>query len=253
MKKCRLAATAILCLAPLANANADTLLGIYAGAQGWNTSAAGGFSETSTGNAAFNLDTQTNTSLYVALEHMVPLVPNVKVNYTTLDSDGVTDLNAAFEFDGNVYSENTALLSNVDMDSTDLILYYELFDNDLFSFDLGINGKYIEGTFFVEDTETGTNGAATFKGIIPMAYSRIMFSFPFTGLSAYAEGSYLSFDDHKVQDLQAAVTYSFIESLALDMTLQVGYRDVTIDIEDLDDIYADLSYDGVFAGLEIHF
>ncbi len=253
MKKCRLATTAMLCLAPLANVNADTLLGVYAGAQGWNTSASGGFSETSASSAAFNLDSQTNTSLYVALEHMVPLVPNIKVNYTTLDSDGVTNLNTAFEFDGNVYTENTALLSTVDMDSTDLILYYELFDNDLFSFDLGINGKYIEGTFFVEDVDSGTSGNAAFKGIIPMAYSRVMFSFPFTGLSAYAEGSYLSFDDHEVRDVQAAITYSFIESLALDMTLQVGYRDVSVDIEDLDDIYADLTYDGVFAGLEIHF
>ncbi|NVK55048.1 MAG: TIGR04219 family outer membrane beta-barrel protein [Alteromonadaceae bacterium] len=253
MKKCSLAATAMLCLAPLANANADTLLGVYAGAQGWNTSADGGFSETSAGNGSFNLDSQTNSSLYVAIEHMIPLVPNIKVNYTTLDSDGVTDLNTAFEFDGNVYAENTTLLSTVDMSSTDFILYYELFDNDLFSFDLGINGKYIDGNFFVEDVESGTSGDAAFKGIIPMAYSRVMFSFPFTGLSAYAEGSYLSFDDHKVSDVQAAVTYSFIESLALDMTLQVGYRDVSIDIEDLDDIYADLTYDGVFAGLEIHF
>ena len=76
---------------------------------------------------------------------------------------------------------------------------------------------------------------------------------PFTGLSAYAEGSYLSFDDHKVSDFQVALTYSFVENLAIDMTLQVGYRDITVDIEDLDDVYADLGYDGVFAGLEIHF
>ncbi len=253
MKICRLAATAMLCLAPLANAKADTVLGVYAGAQGWNTSTSGGFSESSTGNAAFDLDSQTNTSLYVAFEHMVPLVPNIKVNYTTLDTDGVTELNSAFEFDGNVYTENTTLLTQVDMDSTDIILYYELFDNDLFSLDLGINGKYIDGTFFVEDVESGTTGDAAFKGVIPMAYSRVMFSFPYTGFSAYAEGSYMSLDDHKVRDIQAAVTYSFIESLALDMTLQLGYRDVSIDIEDLDDIYADLTYDGVFAGLEIHF
>jgi hypothetical protein len=37
------------------------------------------------------------------------------------------------------------------------------------------------------------------------------------------------------------------------MTLQVGYRKVTMDIEDLDDIYADMEFDGAFAGLEVHF
>lgn len=86
-----------------------------------------------------------------------------------------------------------------------------------------------------------------------MAYSRVEFGLPFTGLGVYAEGSYLSFDDHEVRDIQAALTYSFVENLAIDMTLQVGYRDITVDIEDLDDIYADLGFDGVFAGLEIHF
>jgi outer membrane protein len=86
-----------------------------------------------------------------------------------------------------------------------------------------------------------------------MAYSKVQLGLPFTGLSAYFEGSYLSFDDHEVSDYQAAVQYSFIESIAVDMTLQLGYRNVTVDIEDLDDVYADMEFDGVFAGLELHF
>lgn len=252
MKKRVLAAVmGSLFLAPVAKA--DMLLGIYAGAQGWNTSTTGGFSESSTGSATFNFDDETNTSFYVAFEHFVPLVPNVKVNYTSLDSKGNTDLQASFDFDGNTYEENTNLLTETNIDSTDFILYYEIFDNDLVSFDLGVNGKYIDGTLYVEDADSGESGETAFKGIIPMAYSRVQVGLPFTGLSAYAEGSYLSFDDHKVSDFQVALTYSFVENLAIDMTLQVGYRDITVDIEDLDDVYADLGYDGVFAGLEIHF
>lgn len=245
------AAVGALCLAPVTYA--DTLLGIYAGAQGWNTSTSGGFSESASGTADFDFDSSTNASLYVAFEHFVPLVPNVKVNYLQLDTDGVTNLNASFEFEGNVYEADTSLLTDASIDSADIILYYEIFDNDLVSFDIGINGKYIDGTFYVEDVDTGESGEASFKGIIPMAYSRVEFGLPFTGLGVYAEGSYLAFDDHEVRDIQAAITYSFVENLAIDMTLQLGYRDITVDIEDLDDIYADLGFDGVFAGLEIHF
>ena len=244
------AALGALCLAPATHA--DTLLGLYAGAQGWNTSTLGGFSETSN-TADFDFDSSTNASLYVAFEHFVPLVPNVKVNYLQLDTDGVTNLNAEFTFEGTDYAANTSLLTDASIDSADLILYYEIFDNDLVSFDIGVNGKYIDGTFYVEDVDSGESGEASFKGIIPMAYSRVEFGLPFTGLGVYAEGSYLSFDDHEVRDIQAALTYSFVENLAIDMTLQVGYRDITVDIEDLDDIYADLGFDGVFAGLEIHF
>ena len=139
------------------------------------------------------------------------------------------------------------------MDSTDFILYYELFDNDLVSFDLGVNAKYIDGSLSVVDAASNTQGAGEFSGVVPMAYSRLQLGLPFTGLAAYAEGSYLSFDDHELSDYQVAVAYSFIESLAVDMTLQVGYRKVTVDIEDLDDIYANMEFDGVFAGLEVHF
>lgn len=252
MKK-RLLATVVSGLLITPVAQADMLLGLYVGAQGWNTSTSGGFSESSTGAANFDYDSQTNSSLYVAFEHFVPLVPNIKINYTSMDSDGFTDLDASFEFDGTTYSESASLLTNTSIDSADLVLYYEIFDNDLVSFDIGVNGKFIDGTLFVEDVDSGVNGESSFTGVIPMAYSRVEVGLPFTGLSVYAEGSYLSFDDHSVHDIQAAVTYSFVENLAIDMTLQLGYRDFSVDIEDLDNIYADLSYDGVFAGLEVHF
>ena len=141
----------------------------------------------------------------------------------------------------------------IELYATDLILYYELFDNDLISFDVGLNAKYIDGAFFVEDTDSDTQSSGDFTGVVPMVYSKVQVGLPFTGLAAYAEGSYLSFDDHELSDYQVAVTYSFIESIAIDMTVQVGYRNVTVDIEDLDDIYADMEFDGVFAGLELHF
>jgi outer membrane protein len=252
MKKTVLAAAFSLALAP-SIASADMLLGLYAGAQGWNTSTSGSFSDNSSNTDSFNFDTKANTALYVAFEHPIPLIPNIKLNRTTLNSDGDTNLSSSFTFDGSTYSASSDIYTESDIDTTDIILYYEIFDNDLVSFDLGINAKYIDGELYVKDTTSGDDGNASFKGVIPMLYSRAQVGLPFTGLGVYAEGSYLSFDDHKVSDYQVALTYAFVENLAIDMTLQLGYRSVDIDIEDLDDVYADLSYDGVFAGLEVHF
>ncbi|MBU3021999.1 TIGR04219 family outer membrane beta-barrel protein [Aestuariibacter sp. A3R04] len=257
MKKCILAVvtTAALSASP---AMADTLAGLYVGAQGWRTSTSGGFADNSTfldGStmADFNFDSQVNNAFYAAIEHPVPFLPNVKVNYTTLDSDGNTTLQSTFTFDGELYTAGTNLYTETELTTTDFILYYELFDNDLVSFDVGINGRYVDGTVYAIDTSSNTEGSQAFSGVVPMAYSRVQVGLPFTGLGAYAEGSYLSFDDHKFSDYQIALTYSFIESLAIDMTIQAGYRSVDIDIEDLDDIYADMTFDGPFAGIEIHF
>ncbi|MBU2976610.1 TIGR04219 family outer membrane beta-barrel protein [Alteromonas sp. C1M14] len=257
MNKCIMAVTAVAALSA-SPAMADTLAGLYVGAQAWGTNTSGGFADNSTFSngstmADFNFDSQANTAFYAALEHPLPFIPNVKLNITSLDSDGVTNLQSSYTFDGDVYSANSDIYTETELQTTDIILYYEVFDNDLLSLDLGINGKYVDGTMYVLDSDSSTQGEQSFSGIVPMAYSRIQVGLPFTGLGAYAEGSYLSFDDHKFSDYQVALTYSFIESLAVDMNIQAGYRSVDLDIDDLDGVTADMSFHGPFAGLEIHF
>ena len=44
----------------------------------------GGFSNDGS-NTEFNFEEQTNTNLYVAFEHPIPLIPNVKVQRTAMD------------------------------------------------------------------------------------------------------------------------------------------------------------------------
>lgn len=231
---------------------ADTLLGLYVGAQGWSTETVGGFAQNES-LATFAFEDKTNTSFYAALEHPIPFVPNVKLIRTTLDISGVTELDGTFTFGDEVYAVNSRLQTTADLITNDFILYYELLDNDVVSFDVGISGKQVEGDFLVVDIDTQQSSFESFSVVIPMVYSRFALGLPLTGLGAYVEGSFLSIDDNTVSDFQAAITYNFVESLAIDMTLQAGYRATNIDIEDLEDIYADLEFKGAFVGLQFHF
>jgi outer membrane protein len=86
-----------------------------------------------------------------------------------------------------------------------------------------------------------------------MIYSRLALGLPLTGFGAFVEGSFLSVGDHTISDYQAAITYSLMENLAIDVTFQAGYRAFTLELEDLDDIYSDLEFKGAYAGLEVHF
>lgn len=234
-------------------AQADTLLGLYAGAQGWNMQTEGGFSSDGV-NADFNFEDKANTNIYAAFEHPVPLIPNIKVQRTIMDTSGDTTLNAQFTFGDEIYAENTDVTTDVQLTATDFILYYELFDNDLVSFDVGINAKYIEGELLVtEKDDTSNFSREEFSGPVPMVYSRLAVGIPFSGFGAFVEGSFLSIDDHTLSDYQAAVTYSLMENLALDVTFQVGYRAVELELDDLDNIYSNLEFKGVYAGLEVHF
>jgi len=243
----------LLAAAVVAPVQADTLLGAYVGAQAWNMGTDGGFSNQEALLTDFSFDDQTNGSFYVALEHPVPIIPNIKISRTALDTAGVTTLATDFEFNGELYANSTILNTDIEMTGTDFILYYEILDNDLISIDIGINGKYIDGTIMVSEA-TGTRmSSEDFSGVIPMGYGKVEIGLPFTGLGFYAEGSFLAIDDSTASDYQAALTYSFVESFALDMTLQAGYRAMKIELEDVDNIYSNLEFSGVFVGLEFDF
>jgi outer membrane protein len=235
------------------SSHADTLLGLYVGAQGWNMETSGGFSQDGA-NTRFNFEDEAKPSVYVAFEHPIPLIPNIKLQKTEMDTNGDVTLDANFTFGDKLFSINSDVTSNVQLGSTDIILYYELFDNDLISFDVGLNAKYIDGELMVIAKDDPTlSGREEFSGPVPMLYSRLALGLPLTGFGAFVEGSFLSLDDHTLTDYQAAITYSLIENLAIDVTFQVGYRAFILELDDLDDIYSDLEFKGVYAGLEVHF
>jgi len=232
---------------------ADTLLGLYIGAQGWNMETVGGFSEDGTNNE-FNFEDKGQSNLYVAFEHPLPLIPNIKLQRTEMDTSGNVILERNFTFGGKLFAINSEATTDVKLTTTDMILYYELFDNDLISFDVGLNAKYLDGELLVTDKNDPTvNSREEFSGPIPMIYSRLAVGIPMTGFGAFVEGSFLSIDDHTLSDYQAAITYSLIENLAIDATFQLGYRSVSLELEDLDNIYTDLEFKGIYAGLEVHF
>lgn len=245
-----------LCLVTLCtsySSHADMLFGLYAGAQGWNMETSGGFSEDGT-NANFNFDDEAKSNIYIALEHPIPLIPNIKLQRTAMDTQGDTQLTSNFVFGGQLFTVDSAATTDLTLTSTDIILYYEIFDNDLVSFDVGINAKYLDGELLVTDkNDVSFSGYEEFSGPVPMLYSRVAFGLPMTGFGAYVEGSYLNVDDHTLTDYQAAITYSLMENLALDVTFQAGYRSFQLQLEDLDDIYSDLEFKGAFAGIEVHF
>ncbi|WP_404342420.1 TIGR04219 family outer membrane beta-barrel protein [Pseudoalteromonas mariniglutinosa] len=255
MKKyCLAAALSMACLAPVAHA--DTILGLYVGVDGWQSDNSGSFADSSN-LQNFNFDDETFISYYAALEHPVPLIPNLKLKYTELELNGSTTLNDTFEFGDADYVVGTDVMTMSDLSHIDYILYYEIFDNDLVSIDLGINAKQFDGEIMVTGTDQ-TSGANTieqidFSGFVPLVYGRADVGLPFTGLSVFFEGSLLAIDDSKVQDYQLGIAYALLDNLAIDVDIKAGYREMTLELDDVDNIYTDLDASGPFAGIQIHF
>lgn len=234
-------------------AQADTLLGLYIGADGWRTSSDGSFANDPQLQSV-NFNDKTHSSYYVALEHPLPLLPNIRLQHNQLESNGITALNASFSFAGETFAVDTNIANQVDLTNTDYVLYYEILDNDLVSLDLGINAKHIDGSVAVADL--GGSGAVAVQDtstFIPMLYSSAIVGLPLTGLELFANGSFVSYDGSRVYDMQAGVAYALLDNLAVDLRLKLGYRAVNLRLDDIDNLYADLDFKGAFAGIELHF
>ena len=230
---------------------ADTLLGLYVGGQIWANEASGSFGD-SDDIRNFNFSDQEQGSFFAAFEHPLPLIPNIKVARTTLDTDGASQLSTSFKFDDVEYDANKDITTQFDLTYTDYTLYYEIFDNDLVSIDFGITGRDFD-TDITLSQENKSSGTLSASGIVPMLYAYTNIGLPFTGFNVFGEGNFLALDDNSLYDFQVGISYELIDNLAVDVNLTLGYRAVQLEIDDLDNLHSALDFKGVFAGAVVHF
>lgn len=232
------------------SAQADTVLGMTVGVDAWDMDSAGSLADNST-LTAFNHGSETPANFSFALEHPVPLMPNFRLRLTDMSSSGSTNLSTTFNFSGVSYPVNASLGTEFNLQSSDFIFYYELLDNDAVTFDLGLNGKYLDGD--IQVTDGTTRASETFKGLVPMLYGAVKFGIPMTHFSVFGDFNLLSVGDHTLRDYQAGAAYTLVDNMAVDFSVRGGYRRFNLELDDLDGIYADWSFDGLFLGIEADF
>jgi outer membrane protein len=292
MKKTVFAAT----LAALftANAQADTV-GLYFGGQVWKSEASGILGEEST-LIDFNLKKEQQINYFIAVEHPFPLLPNARISSTTLDITGKTDLTQEFSFGNEIFpiggtetgtddhtganvNSTTDVNADVNLNVSyvDYTLYYELFNNGIFSFDLGLTARSFNGDITVTGTATTVTtvdesehydhvhsateetSTSTTKGKIktdeiePMLYVATNISLPLARLSVFGQGDFSLIGDHILSDYQVGLGYDLIDNRMMDINLTLGYRVVNMEFKDLNNLYTDLEFKGAFVGVVAHF
>ncbi len=231
-------------------AQADTLFGVYAGAGTWQQSFSG---DVASGGERVDVEddldigNDTNNVLYLAVEHGVPVLPNVRLNYSDVAGDGRNLLTRSVEFNGQVFSLAENVASEVNLTQTDLVAYYEVLDNTL-SLDLGVAARWVDGD--VEVASATDVAAAEFKGALPLLYARGRVDLPFTGLWAGAEAMGLAYGGHQLLDVTAQVGW---ES-PLGIGAEIGWRTLRLELDSIDEIdSADVDISGPYVALNFHF
>ncbi len=49
------------------------------------------------------------------------------------------------------------------------------------------------------------------------------------------------------------IAWEFIDNLAIDVAVKAGYRSMTLELDDVDDINTNIDASGPFAGIQVHF
>ena len=235
----------LLTLSLPVTATAD-VIGAKIGAGVWDHEPSGTIESTtdsaSTDLAAnLGLESDQENYFYVAVEHPVPLLPNVKIQKTALTNKSSTPGTANFTFNGNTYTGGVGTAS-LTLDQTDYILYWELLDN-VVSLDIGINAKQVDGEAVLDGDTT------TFSGTVPMGYAALELAFPGTSLSLAAEISAAKLGDSEISDTVVKLNYDMVANLGLEL----GMRTQTVKLSDLGGINSNMKFDGIFAGLYLDF
>lgn len=239
MKK-TLLATALLGLCVATSAQAATVVGFKMGADYWQADTSGSFADKGQPQQNFDYDSSAQGSYWIAVEHPLPLIPNIKVRENSLDQKGSGAY--ANNFEGRV-------TVNTDLSNTDFILYYELLDNDILSVDLGAAYKLMNGSLRVQDA--GHPEQKDVDSGIVMAYASAELGMPGLGLFGFAD-LMQGLNETNVHDFAIGLGWGF-DGTAVDLRLRVGYREFVFDANNFSGVSADTKFDGYFAGVEIAF
>jgi len=232
---------------------ADTL-GVRVGANYWKYDISG-TARYKTRDSANNIDVNQDLGYddgslgyyYISLEHPVPLLPNVRISKTDIDEDANGRLSQTVIYGDIIFQANEDVSSKVQLDQTDITLYYSLLDT-VVNLDLGLNAKYIDSKARITGAVSGTQ-TADVSGWVPMVYAGVGADLPLTGLAIGAEGAYVKYESSSFYDFTVRATYTSPWFVGAD----VGYRKIKLDLDDFDDSFANVEFDGPYAGLYLHF
>ena len=250
--------TALGLMLASANAAALPLVDFWVGGHSWNTGYNGSVSATSNG-APFDLDLDStlglkdsdNNVIWAAFEHPIPVIPNIQIKKTELETTGLGGIDQAFTFAGKTYTANLELDSAINLNHTDFTAYWGL-PLPVVTVDFGLNVRKFDGDLTINDA------SSVLDTPVPMLFARVGAELPFTGLAVMAEGNYIGYGDTNHMDYQVVVRYTIPMIPVLDVNIEAGYRAFELNIDptdfdgDEDDLTADIDMSGVFFGVSLH-
>jgi outer membrane protein len=195
----------------------------------------------------FNAAQTKDYYLWAFVKHPVPMLPNMRVEYTATKQEGVSGTGLGF---GGFSTPGVTNDYTLALDQLDVALYYNVLDNLFWlTLDVGVDGKWINSKY---DTVTDADRISQF---VPMLYTRMRAQVPTSGFGAEAEIKYILYKNSSLSDIIVKCDYTF-DMTVVDPAIEVGYRYESVDFDGDDfssSITSDAKLSGLFVGVALRF
>ena len=239
-------------------ASAD-LLRIGAGTGIWSQNSSGISSYNKNGASGTDTvidDKKSQAYFWSYIKHPLPILPNLRLEYSNVEYNGLV----SGSFDGFQLPSNKKSHSHLSMTQYDVIPYYNIWDNTFWTtIDIGLDIKVLDSDYTVD--KVSVLGVNVFNGyedktttVVPLGYLRTRVEIPSTNIGIEGDVKYISYDGNTISDARAKVDFSIdIPNSPLSAGLEVGYRYQHFYLDDKDGTKINLTFDGLFAGVNINF
>lgn len=181
-----------------------------------------------------------NNYLYADFNHIVPLIPNIRVEKLAYNI------------------QNKTTTTKVDMKQTDLVAYWEmpfvkLLTADVLNLNFGIDAKNLKG---VIDTNQNGSSHINFNKTIPLIYLNAKANLPFVPFDIEATSKAISYKGANISDNAIKISIDLpISNSLVDFKLDIGYRaqDITIADNFVTNLNTKVDTKGGFFGISAKF
>jgi outer membrane protein len=203
-------------------------------------------------NTDLSLSDRNDINLWIRVEHPIPMIPDIKLQYTPIKIKDSNSANRLFKFGG--YNFDDGIRSEMEMDIIDVQLYNHLpflQMTSLKSLDItyGLTFRFLNANAFIEEIQTVNARSRSFS--TPMALLCAGFRVaPVSSFSLIGDFQGTAYSGNHWYDVTAEVQIApFTEHIFLG----IGYRYQDFKIDNVQDVTADQTMQGWFAELGFRF
>ena len=197
-------------------------------------------------------DDETKFFAKAKIEHPIPLLPNIYLQYIPMDFKG--DTNKTFTFDNKTYSVNVH--TEVQLDHYDIGFYYNVpmvsaLTSGVFDAEVGLLLRIIDFEAKVSSPGQPTS-STSFTAPIPMLYGSVSIT-PIDLISVVVEGKGIKYSDNYYYDLLGEIRISPLNGIVMKPYISLGYKVERLRIDDVDDTYSDIRIKQPYLAIGVNF